>query len=169
MKSALCRTLSKIFCSWGLMKELSKEEKGEKLSKKTFSVARNILCEQHFTAVRTLNAQHLPNLKCCSTNLTQCVDYSLSIGLWQERRVQQGAHVYKNNSTHRQRQREAVRSGARKNILQHQVQQHKQEWLLLATTVKDLLHENNELLPWTELNWTTSRCRLLKTWSAVHY
>lgn len=27
MKSALCRTLSKIFCSWGLMKELSEKRK----------------------------------------------------------------------------------------------------------------------------------------------
>lgn len=27
MKSALCRTLSKIFCSWGLIKELSEEKK----------------------------------------------------------------------------------------------------------------------------------------------
>lgn len=44
MKSALCRTLSKIFCSWGLMKELSEEiimrNKGQR---ETFPQPRNPL------------------------------------------------------------------------------------------------------------------------------
>lgn len=152
MKSALCRTLSKIFCSWGLMKELSKEEKGEKLSKK----------HSQWPEISSVNI------------LQQCVPWMLSIcpilsaaprtlhsvltilsALASDRRGESSRALMstKNNSTHRERQREAVRSGALKNILQHQVQQHKQDWLLLATTVRDLLHENNELLPWTELNW----------------
>lgn len=45
--------------------------------------------------VCTLNAKHLSYLQCSTTHFAESVDYSLSIGLWQERWVHQGFHVYK--------------------------------------------------------------------------
>lgn len=61
MKSALCRTLSKIFCSWGLMKELSEEKKREVVrKKKTFTPQRSSAIartSEHYFVV-------MPLLKC---------------------------------------------------------------------------------------------------------
>lgn len=59
----------------------------------TFSLPRHDLYIPIAT-VHTLYTEHLSDLECSSTDLTECVDYSLSIGLWQEWRVQQGIHVY---------------------------------------------------------------------------
>lgn len=84
MKSALCRTLSKILCSWGLMKELSDEKivRSFQISLPRNPVTvRTTLCSDAVATVRTLNAEHLSYLECSTADLAQCVDYSLSISL----------------------------------------------------------------------------------------
>lgn len=52
--------------------------------------------QQHFagSSLRTLNAEHLSYLQRGSADFTQRVDDSLGVGLRQEGRVQQGAHVW---------------------------------------------------------------------------
>ena len=95
IKSALCRTLSKILCSWGLMKELSEENIMGSCQKNAWKTSDVWIKEGHLNTfssdavvkVCTLNAEHLSYLECSPTDLAQCVDNSLSIGLWQERRV----------------------------------------------------------------------------------
>lgn len=92
MKSALCRTRSKIFCSWGLMKALSGERtmEGWGVSRKVFIFFKNIPLLSILTRrwrAGTLYAEHLSDLERGPADFAQCVDYSLGVGLRQERGV----------------------------------------------------------------------------------
>lgn len=83
MKSALCRTRSKIFCRSGLIRELSVEEMDEnKPSLRSFIAIDGI----------TLDAEHLSQFQGCSPHTTQCVDNSLCISLRQEGTAIQDGH-----------------------------------------------------------------------------
>lgn len=99
-------------------------------------------------AVCTLYAEHLAYLECRSTDLTQCVDYSLSVGLWQEGWVKQGTHVYK--TLHTYTQTEYQQWSEEKNIKRTSAWQG----LFTGARIFKLLHE--AVVMQSLKNWSSS-------------